>query len=243
MQFLSRHPFAFAPFPSQYYVGVRRNLPVFDYATFIRRVRENCVKKVPTPTQFQSFPNFQSRPVSRPLLSTNESFEQLSPVEGPGGLPLSSMQSAANPLANAHSMSGLANGFSANGHGHGHGASNALGGGGGINGLGCSKGSLSQPYLHQAQHQPVLTPTTQKPIFSLFGKLGYRDNVKFYSDIQMIQLCQIQQLPLIRFRMGFAPSWALDVAVELAMGQLWAALEQPPIFGHHLEEVCKKKEL
>lgn len=38
MNFLSRHPFAFAPFPSQFYVSVRRNIPYFDYNTFIKKV-------------------------------------------------------------------------------------------------------------------------------------------------------------------------------------------------------------
>lgn len=37
MSFLLRHPFAFSPFPSHYYVSVRRNLPYFEYTQFIRK--------------------------------------------------------------------------------------------------------------------------------------------------------------------------------------------------------------
>ncbi|KAI6176070.1 hypothetical protein M3Y97_00759000 [Aphelenchoides bicaudatus] len=37
MELLATHPFAFAPFPSQFYVSVRRNLPFFDYARFIKK--------------------------------------------------------------------------------------------------------------------------------------------------------------------------------------------------------------
>ncbi|CAD5226980.1 unnamed protein product [Bursaphelenchus xylophilus] len=43
MEFLSQHQFAFAPFPSQFYVAVRRNLPYFDYALFIKRNFPACV--------------------------------------------------------------------------------------------------------------------------------------------------------------------------------------------------------
>ncbi|KAL3121973.1 hypothetical protein niasHT_001972 [Heterodera trifolii] len=94
MQFLAQHPFVFAPFPAQFYVGVRRNLPYFDYGAFIRK----------------SFPNFQNgigtvsvaaaasvRAHSRPVLQSNDSFEQpsllvdsitsaLNNVNGPGGV-------------------------------------------------------------------------------------------------------------------------------------------------------------
>lgn len=38
MELLSSHPFAFSPFPSQFYVSVRRNLPFFDYGRFIKKV-------------------------------------------------------------------------------------------------------------------------------------------------------------------------------------------------------------
>lgn len=120
MQFLSRHPFAFAPFPSQYYVGVRRNLPFFDYATFYRRINPNNEKNR-TWSSFQSYPNFQSRPVSRPLLQSTDSFEQLSPVDATGGgglTPLAGLQSTGlnNPLANAHAgLGGLSSGFGGGG--------------------------------------------------------------------------------------------------------------------------------
>ncbi|CAD5220098.1 unnamed protein product [Bursaphelenchus okinawaensis] len=43
MEFLSQHQFAFAPFPSQFYVAVRRNLPYFDYPLFINRNFPTCV--------------------------------------------------------------------------------------------------------------------------------------------------------------------------------------------------------
>lgn len=39
MDFLAEHTFAFAPFPSQFYVSVRRNLPFFDYMRFIKKAR------------------------------------------------------------------------------------------------------------------------------------------------------------------------------------------------------------
>jgi hypothetical protein len=190
MQFLSRHPFAFAPFPSQYYVGVRRNMPFFDYATFIHRVKENQEKKMPQtnglfPHQ-SSFPNFQSgRPVSRPpLLQTADSFEQqpLSPVmDNSAGLaPLQQLVSATNPLASAHSLGVLAsttNGFgpplaaAAATNGHGPGIASTGGGGlvgaNSINGIGGGSGGngsngLSHPaYLHHQHSHNMITPSGQ----------------------------------------------------------------------------------
>ncbi|KAI1714747.1 hypothetical protein Ddc_11182 [Ditylenchus destructor] len=49
MHLLARHPFAFAPFPSQFYVAVRRNLPYFDYTTYIKKNFPACV--YPRPNQ------------------------------------------------------------------------------------------------------------------------------------------------------------------------------------------------
>uniref|UniRef100_A0A914IBW8 Lin-66-like winged helix domain-containing protein n=1 Tax=Globodera rostochiensis TaxID=31243 RepID=A0A914IBW8_GLORO len=117
MQFLARHPFAFSPFPSQFYVGVRRNLPYFDYGTFIRK----------------SFPNFQSasaRPLSRPVLQSNESFDQ--PLASPLVESIPSLNTGG--AGGAHPL-GMTNGFGSrygappmvNGHGqvHHHGGAGA----------------------------------------------------------------------------------------------------------------------
>ncbi|KAI6234557.1 hypothetical protein M3Y99_00773200 [Aphelenchoides fujianensis] len=69
MDFLNEHPFAFAPFPSQFYVSVRRNLPFFDYTRFIKKNFPNCVYPIrtngmpyPGPNGIQPFPSFDQPP-------------------------------------------------------------------------------------------------------------------------------------------------------------------------------------
>uniref|UniRef100_A0AC34RJA4 Uncharacterized protein n=1 Tax=Panagrolaimus sp. JU765 TaxID=591449 RepID=A0AC34RJA4_9BILA len=37
VDFFTRHPFVFAPFPAKFYVAVRRNIPYFDYNLFIKK--------------------------------------------------------------------------------------------------------------------------------------------------------------------------------------------------------------
>ncbi|KAI6236540.1 hypothetical protein M3Y95_00168500 [Aphelenchoides besseyi] len=60
MDFLNEHPFAFAPFPSQFYVSVRRNLPFFEYSRFIKKNFPNCVYPIryPGPNGIQQYSNF-----------------------------------------------------------------------------------------------------------------------------------------------------------------------------------------
>lgn len=184
MQFLSRHPFAFAPFPSQYYVGVRRNLPFFDYATFFRRINTSNEKiRTWSSSTFQSYPNFQSRPVSRPLLQSTDNFEQLSSADvGSGLTPLAGTVN--NHLGNTHSFGTLAN---ANGQGqNNHGNTQLATVGGNINnaigGIGSNNNGNPQTYLltTQSQQQPTITQSQntmvhnttpqqpKQPLFSLF---------------------------------------------------------------------------
>ncbi|KAL3070884.1 hypothetical protein niasHT_039146 [Heterodera trifolii] len=137
MQFLAQHPFVFAPFPAQFYVGVRRNLPYFDYGAFIRK----------------SFPNFQNgigtvsavaaaaasvRAHSRPVLQSNDSFEQpsllvdsitsaLNNVNGPGGVVAGGGLGAIANGARYGAPPTLVNG---GGGGHQHGQAVVAGGGG-----------------------------------------------------------------------------------------------------------------
>uniref|UniRef100_A0A914L8H7 Lin-66-like winged helix domain-containing protein n=1 Tax=Meloidogyne incognita TaxID=6306 RepID=A0A914L8H7_MELIC len=190
MQFLSRHPFAFAPFPSQYFVGVRRNLPFFEYSAFIRRITSaNASEKKLLPNgcgggggiSFNTFSNanFQPRSLSRPLLSA-DSFDggnqqMVGPVDSLG----IGQQLSINAWGTAPNAVGLSNGFTApNGGGVGGGGihrhHNNIGGGiigggnGGIGGgLGIGGGHQQPSFLH---NQPSITTptTTQKPLFSLF---------------------------------------------------------------------------
>nr|CAD2169877.1 unnamed protein product [Meloidogyne enterolobii] len=192
MQFLSRHPFAFAPFPSQYFVGVRRNLPFFEYSAFIRRITSaNASEKKLLPNgcgvgvgggiSFNAFSNanFQPRSLSRPLLSA-DSFDggnqqMVGPVDSLG----IGQQLSMNAWGTAPNV-GLSNGFTApNGGGVGGGGGihrhhNNIGGGiigggnGGIGvGIGIGGGHQQSSFLH---NQPSITTptTTQKPLFSLF---------------------------------------------------------------------------
>uniref|UniRef100_A0A915CNF2 Lin-66-like winged helix domain-containing protein n=1 Tax=Ditylenchus dipsaci TaxID=166011 RepID=A0A915CNF2_9BILA len=83
MHFLSRHTFAFAPFPSQFYVAVRRNLPYFDYTTYIKKNFAACV--YPRPGIAPAVSNFMApgsvtRPSNLMNMSTFNGFDG-----GPGG--------------------------------------------------------------------------------------------------------------------------------------------------------------
>uniref|UniRef100_A0A1I8BHT6 Lin-66-like winged helix domain-containing protein n=1 Tax=Meloidogyne hapla TaxID=6305 RepID=A0A1I8BHT6_MELHA len=181
MQFLSRHPFAFAPFPSQYFVGVRRNLPFFEYSAFIRRITAaNSAEKKLLPNgggglSFNTFSNanFQPRSLSRPLLSA-DSFDggnQMGAVDGISSLGLG-QQLSINAWGTTPSV-GLTNGFTApNGgggvggiHRHNIGVGGVIGGGNGLTGGGI--GTQQSSFLHN--QGSITTPTTtQKPLFSLF---------------------------------------------------------------------------
>uniref|UniRef100_A0A915LJI4 Uncharacterized protein n=1 Tax=Meloidogyne javanica TaxID=6303 RepID=A0A915LJI4_MELJA len=126
MQFLSRHPFAFAPFPSQYFVGVRRNLPFFEYSAFIRRITSaNASEKKLLPNgcgvgvgggiSFNTFSNanFQPRSLSRPLLSADSFDGGNQQMVGPVDTLGIGQQLSLNAWGNAPNAVGLSNGFTA----------------------------------------------------------------------------------------------------------------------------------
>uniref|UniRef100_A0A914BV07 PH domain-containing protein n=1 Tax=Acrobeloides nanus TaxID=290746 RepID=A0A914BV07_9BILA len=82
MEFLSQHPFVFAPFPNKFYVAVRRNLPYFDYAGFIK-------KHFPTFNLRNPGNNFAYQtPINTQMNSYNSGFDAVTPLSPftPNGL-------------------------------------------------------------------------------------------------------------------------------------------------------------
>ena len=62
LQLVAAHPWIFAIFPSRIYVSVRRNLPNFEYPTFVKKVSSPSTA---TLAPFSSSPRQSSRSILR----------------------------------------------------------------------------------------------------------------------------------------------------------------------------------